>query len=272
MTNGFKCSDVHNFEKLNNLSINTFEFNFCQDKDKWKHNLIPIDISKNDSDRVIDLLIYKNHYALIIKKYVFLVNRNKSFACRRCLHSHTNEYVSMNQKGICGDYDICSISSSSESQLHWIDQFHKSPLYLGIIADFEDDIEIDNSNIRNKTTNIFKQNPMCIDYHIKSEVGDVLKSCYFNSTLDYDNEDWFVIEVIKLEIRKVFYFKKTMKAIILSEEGVEVYKNNNICRFCEKQTFSHKVRDHCHLTGNYRGPAHEDCSINLTQKRSIFFP
>ena len=56
-TNGFKCSDVRKFEKLNNLSINIFELNFYQDKDKWKHNLIPIEISKNDSDKVIDLLL-----------------------------------------------------------------------------------------------------------------------------------------------------------------------------------------------------------------------
>ena len=60
-TNGFKCSDVHKFEKLNNLSIIIFEINFYQDKNKWKHNLIPIEISKNESDKVFDLLIYNNH-------------------------------------------------------------------------------------------------------------------------------------------------------------------------------------------------------------------
>ena len=65
-TNGFKCSDVHKFYEINNLSVNIYELNFYQDGDKWKHNLIPIEISKNESDRVVDLLIYKNHYALII--------------------------------------------------------------------------------------------------------------------------------------------------------------------------------------------------------------
>ena len=29
----------------------------------------------------------------------------------------------------------------------------------------------------------------------------------------------------------------------------EDYRNNIICRFCEKETVSDKVRDHCHLTG-----------------------
>ena len=56
-TNGFRCSDVHNFEKLNSLSINIFELNFYQDRNKWKHKLIPIEISKNESDKNIDLLI-----------------------------------------------------------------------------------------------------------------------------------------------------------------------------------------------------------------------
>ena len=69
---GFKCSDVHKFNELNNLSINIFELNFYQDQNKWKHKLILIEISKNISDRVIDLAIYKNHYILIKKIDVFL--------------------------------------------------------------------------------------------------------------------------------------------------------------------------------------------------------
>ena len=54
-TNGFICSDVHRFNDLNNLSVNIYELNFYQDDDKWKHNLIPIEISKNESDNVIDI-------------------------------------------------------------------------------------------------------------------------------------------------------------------------------------------------------------------------
>ena len=47
-TNGFKCSDVHKFNELNNLSVNIFELVFYQDQNQWKHKLIPIEISKND--------------------------------------------------------------------------------------------------------------------------------------------------------------------------------------------------------------------------------
>ena len=70
-TNGLKCSDIHKFNELNNLSVNIFELNFHQDQNEWKHKIISIEVSKNESDRVIDLLIYKNHYALIKKLKVF---------------------------------------------------------------------------------------------------------------------------------------------------------------------------------------------------------
>ena len=53
---------------------------------------------------------------------------------------------------------------------------------------------------------------------------------------------------------------------------MEDLKNKNICRFCEKSIESDKVRDHCHLTGKYRGPAHSICNINVIQKQSNFIP
>ena len=68
-----------------------------------------------------------------------------------------------------------------------------------------------------------------------------------------------------------FYFKNTKKDIIMTQED-EDYKNNNICRFCEKNFESDKVRDLCHLTGKYRGPSHNICNIKVKQKGSNFIP
>ena len=146
-TNGFKCSDVHKFEKLNKLSINIFELNFYQDKNKWKHNLIPIEVSKNESDRVIDLLIYKNHYALIKKLNIFLGDHNKNFSCRRCLNSYTSENMLMLHKTKCESNDICTIRSSPKSHIHCKNFFYKNPLQFRIYTDFEADNEIDNSSL-----------------------------------------------------------------------------------------------------------------------------
>ena len=42
-----------------------FEINFYQDQSKWRHKLIPLEVSNNESERLIDLILDKNHYALI---------------------------------------------------------------------------------------------------------------------------------------------------------------------------------------------------------------
>ena len=54
----------------------------------------------------------------------------------------------------------------------------------------------------------------------------------------------------------------------MTEEDEENVKNNDLCRFCEKNIKSDKVRDHCHLTGKYRGPAHKKCNFNVTHDKS----
>ena len=263
---------MHRFEKLNNLSINIYELNFYQDGDKWKHNLVPIEICKNESDKVIDLLIYKNHYVLIKKLYVFLGNRNKSFVCRRCLNSYTNENASLNHKQKCGEDNICTIRTSNDSHLYWKKHFHKNPLFFRNFDDFEGDNKVDGSNIGDQTTNIYKQNPVLNDYYKISELEDVSESGSYESPLGYDNVDWFVKEFMKLENKMNFYFKNTKKDIIMTQEDKEDFDNNNICRFCEKEMLSHKVRDHWHLTSKYRGHAHNNCNINVKQKDSNFIP
>ena len=60
--------------------------------------------------------------------------------------------------------------------------------------------------------------------------------------------------------------------MIMTQEDKADFEKNNICQFCEENIESGKVRDHCHLTGKYRGPAHNICNINVEQKDSKFIP
>ena len=84
--------------------------------------------------------------------------------------------------------------------------FHKIPIYFRIYADFEADNEIDNSNVGNKTTNIYKQNPVLIGYYIISDLQDVLEGGYYESPLGYDNVDWFVKDINKIRKYNGFLF------------------------------------------------------------------
>ena len=92
--------------------------NFYQDENKWKHNLIPIEISKIESNRVVELFSYENHYALIIILNVVLGDHQKNFICRRCLHSVTSENMLVVHEPKCEKNDLTTIRTSPESQFH----------------------------------------------------------------------------------------------------------------------------------------------------------
>ena len=99
-----------------------------------------------------------------------------------------------------------------------------------------------------------------------------MKSGYYESLLCYDNEYWFVNEVIELENKMKFSFENTKEDINTTNEDGEEYFTKNTCRFCERSFESDKFRDHCHLTSKYRGPDHNKCNFRVTQKRSNFIP
>ena len=271
-TNGFKRSDSHDFEKLTILSINIIELKFYQDQNKWRHKLILIEVRQGDSDRVIDLIFYQIHYALTKKLIVFLGDHHKTFFCRRCFNSYTSENLLKNHEPKCENNDIITLRTSAESHFFWKKYFPKNPLHFRIYADFEADNEIDTSSIGKKTTNAYRQIPKFNGYYVESELQDVLKSGYYESPLGYDNVDWFVDEVIQLEHKMTFFFKSTKKDIFMTGKDDDVFENDNFCRFCEKEKLSDKVRNHCHLTGKYRGPAHSKCNIKVTQSKINIIP
>ena len=66
------------------------------------------------------------------------------------------------------------------------------------------------------------------------------------------------------------YEKKEM--IPLTDEETKSYEEQNVCYICGKKfntdknnenefKLNHKVRDHCHYTGKFRGSAHNICNF-----------
>ena len=49
-----------------------------------------------------------------------------------------------------------------------------------------------------------------------------------------------------------------------------VYDNSTLCHICYEELGKDKVRDHCHLSGKFRGAAHE--VSNLKYNVPKFFP
>ena len=79
---------------------------------------------------------------------------------------------------------------------------------------------------------------------------------------------------LELETRDVYdkYFKKAVPMKITKAE-LDEWKQTDVCHICEETISGSdniKVKDHCHLTGEYRGAAHQEC--NLKYKEPSFIP
>ena len=68
----------------------------------------------------------------------------------------------------------------------------------------------------------------------------------------------------------VKYCKKIMKKefdkpLRMTKEDEEEFQKANECHICNKKYINEdiKVRDHCHITGKYRGSAHQECNLKL---------
>ena len=64
------------------------------------------------------------------------------------------------------------------------------------------------------------------------------------------------------------HFNKKLK---MTTEDENNYQNSENCWICDEKIINNKdkVRDHCHITGKYRGAAHKECNSKLRIPRKL---
>ena len=98
----------------------------------WKHQLIPFELSKNNSNRFVDLLIYENLHVLVNKLHIFQGNHNCKFVCRRCSTSYNSQIVLLQHKQRCEQQEITNIRASNEFHFFWKSTFIRNYFTLGL--------------------------------------------------------------------------------------------------------------------------------------------
>ena len=56
---------------------------------------------------------------------------------------------------------------------------------------------------------------------------------------------------------------------MMTEDEEKQFKSSNTCWICEKRIEDEKVKDHCHITGTFRGAAYWSCNINLQLTENV---
>ena len=61
------------------------------------------------------------------------------------------------------------------------------------------------------------------------------------------------------------------KKLVVTKEDKKDFENSTKCWICDSSSVDSevKVRDHCHITGKYRGSANRDCNINVKFNHNI---
>ena len=249
-----KIKDIPKFENLNNLNVNVFELT--------RTVLTPIHINKNYLQSQIDLLLFENHYCLITKLHCLLnKDSHMKWVCRRCLTAFSSEDILNQHIDRCQKQQPTKIAFSWKNQLKFEDYYMKVPVPIRVYADFECI-----NQPQNNPKVLFKKIPIAVGYYQISPFGNNYSS-YFGT----DCTKWFVKEMLKLEQEANKDFKTNLELQITPEEE-ESFKLAEECWLCEEPFTEDKVRDHDHLTGKYRGAAHNICNIQSQQRSSSFVP
>ena len=70
------------------------------------------------------------------------------------------------------------------------------------------------------------------------------------------------VDSLEKEIRDIYEKIKFKKNKIKNQEDIDHFNAATTCHICKKKLGEDKVWDHCHITGKYRGAAHNQCNIN----------
>ena len=145
----------------------------------------------------------------------------------------------------------------------------KSPFM--IYGDFQSILVPEDNGKQNPTepyTNKYQKHAAC-SYGYKLVFVDDKFSKHFKSYLVNNAVYNFISSMIEeskycSDVMKKHFNKK----LAMAKKDNEDFENSTNCWICDTNYAERgvKVRDHCHITGKYKGFAHSDCNINVNFK------
>ena len=259
-------------EKQNEININVFGY---ENKQPY-----PIYISKEKYEKHLELLLItedeNKHYVLIKDFNRFMFNQTKhehrKHFCMYCLQCFSSEEVLKNHKNNCiqvnGEQAI-KMPDKNNNTLKF-NNFHKQqPVPFVIYADFEAITE----KISGCRPNNNKSFTEAYQKHTDCGFGYKVVCCYddkYTQPMKIYRGEKAVYTFLEYMLDEVKYCKRIIKKefnkpLNMTKENEEEFKKADECHICNKKYTADdiRVRDHCHITGKFRGSAHQECNLQL---------
>jgi hypothetical protein len=296
-----EISKIKRFEELNpTISVNVYTY------DEKMKKCLPLRLTKRTKTNHIHLLFYvqrsgvsppeeqqniidelmqvdvvenisvKTHYCWIKNLSRLLgsqvsKHKGKIHVCDRCLHYFYNEVKLLQHSEDCINRNVCAIKMPAGENRFISFKNHHNALKVPfcIYADLEailNPIPIDYNG--QKTAAYQQHEAFSIGYYFKSDCDDALS--FFKSYTGVDCIEWFCMELYKIFSIVHPIFKNIVRMEISSEQEND-FKAAQSCHICSTPftCTDIKVRDHNHLTGEFRGAAHQKCNLKFQESRIV---
>ena len=197
------------------------------------------------------------------------------WVCRRCLTAFSSEDILNQHIDRCQKQQPTNITFSWKDHLKFEDYHMKVPVPIRVYADFEC-INLKSDIPKGDPKVLYKQIPIAVGFYLISPFGNNYSSYFGESCVT-----WFVNEMLTLEKIANIYFETNIPLEIEEGEAAHAASQESfqqsaqlpkVCWLCENPLGEDTVRDHDHLTGKYRGAAHNRCNLNCEKKSSSFVP
>ena len=265
---------INKIEKQNNICINLFGY---EEKQKF-----PIYISKEKYQDHMELLLItegeNKHYVLIkdFNKFMFSQTKHehKKHFCMYCLQCFSREDVLTEHKNNCISINgKQAINMPEKGDKVYFKNHHKQlPVPFVIYADFEAITE----KIHGCLPNNEKSYTEAYQKHTDCGYGYKVVCCYddkYSKPVQIHRGENAVHKFMENMLEEVNWCKSIMKKYfnkpLEMTEGNEIdFQKATKCYICDQQYTDKdiRVRDHCHITGEFRGSAHQDCNLKLQIK------
>ena len=259
-------------EKQNSVNISVFGY---ENKQPY-----PIYVSKEKNKDHMELLLVtekeNKHYVLIKDFNRFMYSQTKhehrKHFCMHCLHCFSSERVLSSHRDICiqvNGTQAIKMPNKDNNTLKF-NNFHKQqPVPFIIYSDFEAITE----KIHGCKQEGNKSYTEAYQTHTDCGYGYKVVCCYddkYTKPIQLYRGEKAVYKFMENILEEVKYCKRVMKKYFnkplrMTEENEKEFKKATTCHICDKKYTEKdiRVRDHCHITGEFRGSAHQECNLKL---------
>ena len=183
-------------------------------------------------------------------------HKDKKHYCMSCLQNFTTDEILSHHKKQCLLINGCQAVKYESGIIKFTNYNEQIPILFKIYADTECFLKRTKlKKYQEHIPNSIHAKLVCIDGRFTLPFMIFQGKDCINKFITWvlDKQKW-----TKQRTKKYFN-----KRLIMSNEDEQIYNNSHICWICKQELNTDKKRDHCHVTGKFRGATHNKCNLKL---------